>query len=266
MPRREQWHGLAVLGCLTRTVLDSALFLDVARGGAPGDAVVAPAPKEPFVEAARTAPGKLRVAVSMRPFIPARVEEDVRRAVRETAELLRALGHHVEERDPDYGLIGSSFVPRFLRGIHDDAAGMESPERLERRTRGLARIGHLVSPAVVRRARAAEAAHAERINRLFERHDVLLTPVAARLPVELGRWEGLGPLRTLVGMGLAYPFTSAWNTTGQPAAAVPAGFSADRLPLSVQLVGRPNDEATLLSLAAQLEAERPWADRRPPVS
>ena len=49
-------------------------------------------------------------------------------------------------------------------------------------------------------------------------------------------------------------------------AAVPAGFDRDRLPLSVQFVGRPNDEATLLSLAAQVEAERPWADRRPPVS
>jgi amidase len=56
-----------------------------------------------------------------------------------------------------------------------------------------------------------------------------------------------------------------WNYTGQPAAAVPAGFTADGLPLSVQLVGRPNDEATLLSLAAQIEAERPWADRLPPL-
>ena len=46
---------------------------------------------------------------------------------------------------------------------------------------------------------------------------------------------------------------------------MPAGFTDDGLPLSVQLVGRPNDEATLLSLAAQLEAERPWADRRPPI-
>ena len=63
-----------------------------------------------------------------------------------------------------------------------------------------------------------------------------------------------------------YPFTVPWNATGQPAASVPAGFTADGLPLAVQLVGRPDDEGTLLSLAAQLESERPWADRRPPVS
>jgi len=74
----------------------------------------------------------------------------------------------------------------------------------------------------------------------------------------------MGALRTLLGMSRVYPFTGAWNYTGQPAASVPAGFDAEALPLSVQLVGRPNDEATLLSLAAQLEAERPWAHRRPP--
>jgi amidase len=67
-------------------------------------------------------------------------------------------------------------------------------------------------------------------------------------------------------MAATYPFTIPWNATGQPAAAVPAGFGASGLPLSVQLVGRPNDESTLLALAAQLEAERPWGDRRPPVS
>jgi amidase len=266
MPLSEHWHGLTVAGCVTRTVRDSALFLDVVAGGAPGDAAVVSRPERPFAEAAATTPERLRVAVSSKATFPARVDADVHRALAETAELLRSLGHRAEEHDPDYGTIANCFVPRFLRGIHDDAVAMARPERLERRTRQLARLGRLVAPVVVRRARAAEAAHAERINRLFERYDVLLTPVMARPPVAVGRWEGLGPLRTLIGMGLVYPFTSAWNATGQPAAAVPAGFSGDGLPLSVQLVGRPNDEGTLISLAAQLEAERPWADRRPPLS
>jgi amidase len=67
-------------------------------------------------------------------------------------------------------------------------------------------------------------------------------------------------------MSRVYPFTAPWNHLGNPAASVPAGFTAGGMPLAVQLVGRPNDEATLLSLAAQLEAERPWADRLPPVA
>ncbi|MGH3563741.1 MAG: amidase family protein, partial [Mycobacterium sp.] len=57
-----------------------------------------------------------------------------------------------------------------------------------------------------------------------------------------------------------------WNLTGQPAAAVPWGFDRDGLPVAIQLVGRPYDEATLLSLAAQIEQARPWAHHRPPVS
>jgi amidase len=73
-------------------------------------------------------------------------------------------------------------------------------------------------------------------------------------------------LRCVLGMSSVYPYPAVWNYLGNPAASVPAGFTDDGLPLSVQLVARPNDEATLLSLAAQIEAERPWADSRPPVS
>ena len=61
------------------------------------------------------------------------------------------------------------------------------------------------------------------------------------------------------------PYNGIWNVTGQPAAAVPAGLSAEGMPRSVQLVGRPQDEATLLSLAGQLEAERSWPELRPPL-
>jgi amidase len=92
---------------------------------------------------------------------------------------------------------------------------------------------------------------------------VLLTPVTARLPVEIGRWEGQGALRTLLGNASTYPFTGVWNATGQPAASVPAGFSDDGMPLAVQIVARPNDEPTLISLAAELESERPWAEKIP---
>jgi amidase len=64
-------------------------------------------------------------------------------------------------------------------------------------------------------------------------------------------------------MSNVFPFGGAWNYTGQPAAAIPAGFTASGLPRSVMVAARPNDEPTLISLAAQLEAERPWADRHP---
>jgi amidase len=263
-PDPEHWYGLSVMGCLSRSVRDTALFLDVTHGAVPGDRDAPPPPPRPFLEAAQTAPGRLRVAVSTRPgLLGAPVHERVRRAVHDTAELLRSLGHDVRQRDPAYGLIGNALFPRFARGIHDDAERMARPQRLERRTRRFASLGGLFPPAVVARARASERAHAARINQIFDDHDVLLTATIARPPVEVGRWEGRGALWTFAGNARCYPFTAPWNVLGQPAMSLPAGFDGDDLPLSVQLVGRPNDEGTLLSLAAQVEAERPWADRYP---
>ena len=90
--------------------------------------------------------------------------------------------------------------------------------------------------------------------------------MTAKPPVRAGQWEGLSAPRTMLAMIAVYPFAVAWNMTGQPAASVPAGTADDGRPIAVQLVGRPGDEATLLSLAAQIEAERRWPDRRPPLS
>ena len=256
-PDREHWHGLSVYGFHSRSVADTALLLDLTADRRP---------PHPFADAAATPPGPLRIAVSFRGTVPTRIHPEVRRGVEETAELLRSLGHEVVKRNPPLGDIGNSVIPRYFGGIAEEARRVPHRERLERRTKGYARMGAPYRGALMKRIRADEGRHTARIGRLFEDHDVLLTPVAASPPVEVGRWEGLGAARTFAGQLLTYPFAAVWNATGQPAAAVPAGLSGHGLPLSVQLVGRTDDEATLLSLAAQIEAERPWADRRPPVS
>jgi amidase len=86
----------------------------------------------------------------------------------------------------------------------------------------------------------------------------------SRPAVRAGIMEGRGATVTYLWETGWVPFGVLWNSTGQPAASVPAGFTVDGLPLAVQLVGRPHEEATLLSLCAQIEAARPWAHRRPP--
>jgi amidase len=257
-PHDDAWEGLSVNGPLARSVADAALFLDATTdaGG--------------FAAAAARAPGTLRIAVSSKlaPGQLARISPDVRAAVERTAELLRSLGHEVFERDPELpaGLFSNVLV-RYLRGIHQDVEhAMAHPQRLEPRTRAMARLGGLIPAGVVARQRAAEAAIAARVNTIFDHADVLLQPGPVGGPFKVGQFHGRGALWTLNGVAARVPFQGWWNATGQPACALPVGLDRDGLPVGVQLVGRPSDEATLLSLSAQVESARPWADRRPPVS
>jgi amidase len=265
-PKAEAWHGLSVNGVLTRSVTDTALFHEVASGSTPIDRDRPEPPPQPFLQYARTPPGKLRIAYSTKipPLLVARLEDEQRRAFEQTLELLRSLGHELQEQDPDYGYdTGPSVLTRYLRGIYDEAHARPHHERLSRRTRSLAQIGSLVPSALLEWSRSGEAALAARLNRVLERHDVLVTPATAQPPPRIGQFDGRGALRTLNGAIALVPYNAPWNLTGQPAASVPAGFGADGLPRAVQIVGRPGDEGTLLSLSAQIEAERPWAQNRP---
>ena len=263
MPDPEHWHGLSVAGVHTHSVRDQAAILDVIAGPAPGDADTPPAWAGPLAAAAESPPRKLRVALSTKPPTPGLpVAADCRRAVEEIGELVRSLGHTVGGRDPDYGLLAMPFFPRYFTGIREDVARMPHPQRLERRTRGFARVGAMWAP-FVERSRRLESECAERILALFDDHDVLITPMTAQPPIEVMRWEGLGALRTAEGMGRVYPFAATWNVLGNPAASVPALLNEEGLPIAVQLVARTGDEHTIVALAAQIEAERPWPERPP---
>jgi amidase len=195
-----------------------------------------------------------------------KVKPEVAAAVEQTAHLLRSLGHEVERRDPKYGFLQPVFAPRWVRGIHDDASRLPHPERLERRIRRLVTGGKLISRDLVARSRAAEPQYAARLGAVFADFDVLLTPTLPTPPWPVMRFEGRSVVGASLGAGDIVTFVAPWNVTGQPAASVPAGFTDDGLPLAVQLIGRPHDETKLLSLAAQLEAERPWADQRPSLA
>jgi amidase len=230
VPGHEAWDGLSVAGPIGRTVLDTALLGDALAG------------TTAWADAARGAPpAPLRIAWSLRGAPPARVRAyGIEIAVRSTAERLRALGHAVEERDPDYGPLGAAYTPRYLAGV-SATARVRPP--VEPRTRTLARLGTAVTPWLPAARRLSDHC-AARIATLFEAFDVLVLPVIAGPPPRAGRWTGRGALRTLAGVAAAWPpFTFAFNLTGQPAIAIPG---------PVQLVGRHGDEATLVALAAQL--------------
>ncbi len=257
-PHDDAWNGLSVNGPMARTVEDAALFLDVT------------APGNDFVAAATRPPGRLRIALSTKvpPPLTARVGKAQLAAVEEAGRLLRELGHEVITRDPDYppsGVYGQA-LPRYFRGVYDDVKTLPHPERLEARTRTYARIGRLFSDKRMNAIRGSESEVAERIQSIYDDVDVVITPGTAMGPSRIGAYQRRGAISTLTLVAQRVPFQALFNVTGQPAAVVPWGLDGRGVPTSVQLVGKPFDEATLLSLAAQIEQERPWAQRRPPVS
>jgi amidase len=264
-PRGESFQGITVNGTLARTVADAALLLDAASGNHERD------PHRPAridaSEAARREPGRLRVALALKPpftALRARLQPEVRARVVQLAEKIAGLGHVVEEADPPYGQIGLTFVPRATVGIAERVAEAPFPALLDRRTREAARLGRLLGGAPLRAARRAEAVLHRRIGSVFESYDVILAPTTAAPPPRIGSLLPLSGFATDRAMIAACPYAWPWNVLGWPGVNVPAGFVTGGLPVGAQLLGPAGSEPLLISLAAQLEAELHWHEVRPP--
>ncbi len=265
-PAREGWLGLSTFGALARTVSDSALLLDAIHGALPGDVYTAAPFEGSYMKAATTPPTRLRVAASRKlpPGSVARISADQRAAFERTATLLSELGHEVVERAPSYGAAGIEFVQMWMRGIYEEARHVPDHSQLERSTRQLVAAGRRLVPDRRREPLlAARAARTARVLELWQEVDVLMMPVLASTAIAA---EGAYAKSAPVAFDRAsrfMPFNPLFNLTGQPSIALPAGFGADGLPLSVQLIGRPGAEDLLYSLAGQIEAAQPWAHHRP---
>jgi len=255
----DPWNGLSHNGPLARTVADAALFLDATATGK--------APRGGFVNAAARKPGRLRIALStaLPPTMIARVGRSQQRALDGVEALLRDLGHEVLWRDPDYPAwaMYGHVLPRMWHGVYQEVRRLPYPERLEPRTRMIARIGSMISDRQIAKVLAAESKLTARVTSIFDDVDVLITPGAATGPSRIGQYQRRGGVSTLALVASRVPYFAVFNATGQPAASVPWFVDGESLPVAVQLVGRPSDEAVLLALSTQIEAARPWANRRP---
>ncbi|HST34365.1 MAG TPA: amidase [Solirubrobacteraceae bacterium] len=269
--------SLGIDGVLTRTVADTAAILDVLAGYEPGDATWAPAPAEPFAVSAGAEPGKLRIAMTTLPPIPeAQVDPLAARAVADAAELLSSLGHEVEEvevpwRDDAvrelFGVVFSSHIALSIAYSGRVAGREPSAEDMEAMSWAIFSMVQKLGAVQYMGAEVALQAFARRLVSFLAPYDALLTPALAERPLPLGTLDtgAPDPMATFTRSGLFTPFTPVFNASGQPGISLPLYEGADGLPLAVQLIGRPAGEAQLLSLATQLEAAQPWAQRRPPL-
>jgi len=269
----EGLNGLSAEHAVSLSVRDSAALLDATHGPVPGDPYVAPPPKGRFLDACTRAPGQLRIAVTRRPVIDTPVAEESLAELQATAKLCADLGHIVEEADPE--IDRDDVIPTFLTIMAANTvvnlAGNSFKGRparedeVEKVTWACGQMGERVSGADL--VRATQTAHrlSRQMAAFHADYDALLTPGLATLPPKLGwidmmmddvdeYWRRVFTFS---------PFTVWFNITGQPAAMLPVGQSASGLPVAVQLITRFGDEETLFALAAQIEAGRPWFNRKP---
>jgi amidase len=260
---------------VTRSVRDSAALLDATAGPDLGDPYWAPPAARPFAAEVGADPGRLRIAFTTRAATGVPVHPDCVAAVEDAARLAASLGHEVVEGAPtvDGDVLTTAFFTLWSAGCAwtiDDWARRTgrtpSPEDFEPLTVILAEMGRRRTAAELLLALQDLQRLTRQVARFFERHDVWLTPTLAEPPLSLGSFHDPGdPIHGLRRSAAFVPFTPIANVTGQPAMSVPLGWNAQGLPIGTHWVARFGDEATLFRLAAQLEAARPWAHRRPPT-
>jgi amidase len=250
-------YASSVPGVLVRSVRDTAAMLDVL---APPGPWTPPRPR-PYADEAQMRPDQLRVAVSTR-FPMGAVDAEVAAAVRDAGRLVEALGHLVFEADPEWEVVlAAAGLPLAAPHIAKSVS-LDQVDRLEPRNQ--AALRREAAMTVLDFYRLAESARAasRRFVAFWDDVDVLLTPTVGIVApaADWAPWDQdvAAHLRTFMTLpNFAHPF----NITGQPALSLPLGWSANGLPIGVQLAGRRLEEAVLLRLAAQIEAASPWLER-----
>lgn len=273
----DYWYGGATIHCVSRSVRDSALLLDITSGGLPGEPYVQPRPARPFIEQVSIEPDPLRVAlVTATPDHGTPLDPQIKAAAEAGGHLLEGLGHHVEPQPVPYefwplyknytALIAAQTAAFFdaMAGVVGRAA---EPADMAHMYWTMAEFGR--SLTAVDHSNQIEAMRQQCRDMLVRMaaFDVWLMPTLPMLPRTHGYYDMALDFATYddTRMGPDCCYTAPFNASGSPAVSLPMGTSVEGWPIGLQLVGRDGDEATLIRLAAQIEQAQPWADLRPPV-
>lgn len=273
--RFEGWFGASVAHVVSRSVRDSALLLDVGQGREPGSPYWLPPMERPFAEEVGREPGKLRVALIDQSMTGLPLDADIRRVLDDTIKLLLSLGHEVETIKLPvhpmqvFGAHGTVTGTALLSAIRDreKLLGREAgASDLEMVTHKVLSTAQGVSGETLYRARQSFEQVSMAMEEVFQKYDVILSPVTATLTPELGKLSLAQPYETYAmnAMGSA-GFTVVANVSGQPAMSVPLGQSTSGLPVGMMFTASLGGEGLLYRLAGQLEQAQPWQGRRAAV-
>src|SRR3954447_14117578 len=272
--RGEGWAGMSTEHVITRSVRDSAAFLDVTSGPDSGAPYFAPPPLTTFAAEVGRDPGRLRIAFSKHTPTGERIAPECDEALSVAARALESAGHHLEEVALDF--VPAELGPAFRLVIAANSRmaienyavthkRQPTADQFERATWMFYEAG--AQATAVEYARAVAVLHrtGRQVAAFFERCDLLLTPTLPRVPERPGVFVMDTQDMETYGKAVALftSFTAPFNASGNPAISVPLHWTAQGLPVGIQLAARYGDEATLLRVAAQLEQAQPWAQRTP---
>lgn len=235
-PAEHLWWDLGTIGPLAKSPRDLRLIYSVI-----GQFPAVPLPKQ------------LRIAVHVNPkiagvMVPAQLTDA---ALQAAEQLAKGMNGVIVDTDLRLPTPTDAFMPQFLGGLVAEVKQLDQPEKIEKRSRQLVRIGQFVgSRRAVDWARKRGERYARDVDKLLDQYDVIVSPTVAARPPLAGILDGCGPIRAQLASLPYVAFTALWNVTGHPAIAVPVGVGNDGMPLSVQLAGR--DEDMLLRLAETL--------------
>ena len=270
----EASHGFVVDNVVSRSVRDSAAILDATGYRDPALPAPHPPKARPYLDEVGRNPGRLRIGFSTAKPGASPMDPQVIQAMEDVAKQLGNLGHEVEEFDIDidwrafYRAQGMKSGANFAAAMEElfaKAGRQPEEDEFEPLTwmnwKGAQRITGGMAASGTRMLYQMSAEIIEQLNPF----DAYLMPVMTAPPPKIGHLSPVDqdPKDCNKHMGRLYPFTAPFNVTGQPAISLPLAWSDDGLPIGLQFIGRYGDEGTLFRLAAQLEDERPWADKRP---
>lgn len=272
----ESWAGMAYVNCVSRTVRDSAAFLDILSGSEPGDPYTIAPNSQPFLAEVGQRPSVLKIGLCLQSFNGEEVDPQCLDAVRKAAQICEALGHEIIEIEPTHDTHGfwPSIEPIIATNIAQslEALGqMRGKEiglnEIEHNTAQMWEMGKAISGSDYVSLLAQMNVITRQVAGLFSQVDVILTPTMAAPNIPLGLLDTMEEDRVVFDRAIrpTTAFTALFNVTGMPAISLPLVELDDKTPTGIQFAAPYGGEATLLRLAAQLEEAHPWAHRRPPV-
>jgi amidase/6-aminohexanoate-cyclic-dimer hydrolase len=274
--RGEGWGGFSVGHVVSISVRDSAVMLDAISGPEPTSIYCAPVPERPFAEEVGREVGRLRIAFTDQSPYGETIDPEVAAAVRDVAAMLAKLGHHVEQRAPKLpadpaevmATIISANTALTVRVVEQRLGRAMTDQDFEILTLASAQHAQRASATDYVAAQSSAYRISRALSEFMSGCDVFLAPTLCTPPLRLGELNTMSKDLSHIAPTLRryMPGTSMFNISGQPAMSVPLAWSKDGLPLGMMFASRFGDEGTLFRLAAQLEQERPWKAKLPPIS